>query len=108
MKWYRIFASHEEAETILPINTLRRLNAAGRKVCLAHTADGFYAVDDACPHQRASLSEGHLNGYNEVICPLHGYRYDLKSGQECRQKSDDAVTHRLEWRDDGLYLGLPS
>ncbi|MGB3617531.1 MAG: Rieske 2Fe-2S domain-containing protein [Catalinimonas sp.] len=105
-RWYFLFPSLDAAARAVPPGTMRRLDAAGRKVCLVHHAHGFFALDDACPHLGASLSEGHLNADGEVICPWHSYRYDLRHGAECRQRSEPARLHRLERRDDGLYLGI--
>jgi nitrite reductase/ring-hydroxylating ferredoxin subunit len=63
----------------LPIGALRRLEVAGRPVCLARTAEGVYAIADQCPHEGASLSEGDLIG-REVECPLHSSRFDVRTG----------------------------
>jgi nitrite reductase/ring-hydroxylating ferredoxin subunit len=37
------------------------------------------AVADRCPHAGGSLADGVVDG-DEVVCPLHGYRFDLKTG----------------------------
>ena len=42
--------------------------------------DGVYRVlDDACPHQGASLGEG-SSFRGTVVCPWHSWSFDLKSG----------------------------
>jgi 3-phenylpropionate/trans-cinnamate dioxygenase ferredoxin subunit len=38
--------------------------------------DAVYAVDDSCPHQGGSLSNGKLEG-TRVICPVHGLKFNL-------------------------------
>lgn len=105
-KWYRVFASRAEAEDRIAENTMVSLNAEGRKICLARTKSGFFAVDDACPHMGDRLSNGTVNYLNEVICPWHTYRYHLQSGEECRQRSAPVAVHEIEEREDGLYLGV--
>ncbi len=37
------------------------------------------AIEDACNHAGASLSEGEREGAT-VACPMHGYRFDLATG----------------------------
>ncbi len=50
-------------------------------VVVFHTEDGeFYAIDDTCTHQDASLAEGWLEGC-AVECPLHASKFDLRTGQ---------------------------
>ena len=39
----------------------------------------LYALDDYCSHEEGSLSEGYLEGC-EVECPLHGARFNVKTG----------------------------
>lgn len=57
----------------------RLLAVGGRFLALFNCAGTFYAVDDTCTHARASLSEGCLAG-TEIECPLHGARFDLRTG----------------------------
>jgi 3-phenylpropionate/trans-cinnamate dioxygenase ferredoxin subunit len=60
--------------------TLVHAQAAGRDLCIARTDDGeFFAIDDACTHEEASLSDGDLLG-REIQCPLHNSRFDLATG----------------------------
>ncbi len=41
-----------------------------------------YAVSNICPHQKSALIyEGLIEGCN-VICPLHGWRFNLKNGNK--------------------------
>lgn len=39
----------------------------------------FYAIDNTCPHRGASLGGGEVEG-EEVICPFHGWRFNVKTG----------------------------
>lgn len=48
-----------------------------------------YAIHDACPHARASLAAGRLDG-DQVVCPVHGWRWRLTDGQPV-QVGDPAV-----------------
>ena len=61
--------------------TLRACRAGGVPICLARVGDGtFYAVEDACSHERTPLSDGDLVDH-AVECPLHGARFDLRTGE---------------------------
>jgi 3-phenylpropionate/trans-cinnamate dioxygenase ferredoxin component len=63
----------------IPPGQGRLVEAGGRSIALFNCAGTFYAVDDTCTHAEASLSEGYLQG-TEVECPLHGARFDLRTG----------------------------
>ena len=65
----------------VPPETLKRVEADGVTLCLAHAEDGnFYAIGDVCTHEEYSLSEGELWDMS-VECPRHGSRFDVRTGQ---------------------------
>lgn len=53
----------------------------GAPVAVFRAADGScYAIEDCCSHQATPLSEGKVEEL-EVVCPLHGARFSLVTGQ---------------------------
>jgi nitrite reductase (NADH) small subunit len=53
----------------------------GEKIAVFHArGGGVYAVQAACPHRGGPLADGLLGG-TTLICPLHGWKFDLKTGQ---------------------------
>lgn len=56
-----------------------RPNAAtllDRRIALWKGADGWAAVEDACPHRLAPLSTGAVGEDGTLICRFHGWRFD--------------------------------
>ena len=41
---------------------------------------GIFALENQCPHRRGPLSEGIVGG-DKIVCPLHGHKFDLHTGQ---------------------------
>jgi 3-phenylpropionate/trans-cinnamate dioxygenase ferredoxin component len=66
--------------TDIPPGTIRRVEAAGHVIALANVDGEFYAIDDTCSHEEASLSEGGLAG-EVVVCSRHGARFNVKTGR---------------------------
>jgi len=65
-----------------------------KKILLAKVDDKWYAASDVCPHMKAKLSTGTLNG-TVLTCPKHGSQFDLKDG------------HVVRWTDfSGIKLKL--
>lgn len=50
-----------------------------KKIALFKIDGDYYATDDACTHEDASLSKGEIDG-DVVICPHHGSRFNIKTG----------------------------
>lgn len=57
----------------------RTVDVKGTAVALFHVNGGFYAISDTCLHRGGPLGEGELDG-KTVVCPWHGWRYDVTSG----------------------------
>ena len=38
------------------------------------------AIENRCPHRQGPLAEG-VMGSGKVVCPLHGHKFDLATGQ---------------------------
>ena len=100
----KIFSTREDANKALPLNTPRKVIIADQSICMARTSKGIYALKDDCPHQRASLSEGKVNSFDEVICPLHEYRFNLMNGREANHQCDDADLCHIVEETDGIFL----
>lgn len=55
------------------------VTVSGRDICLANCGGEFYALDNKCPHRGGQLGDGQLAG-TDVICPLHGWDFDVRTG----------------------------
>lgn len=63
----------------------------GKRLAVFNLNGDFYAIDDTCTHRGGSLSEGSIEG-EEVICPLHGARFSIKSGDAAAPPAPQGVT----------------
>jgi nitrite reductase/ring-hydroxylating ferredoxin subunit len=107
MKWYKVFDTQQEAETRIAMNQSVRVVIGQNQICLSHTSQGFFAVQDECAHLQESLSKGKINAWNEVICPWHGYRFDLASGEETSGNGCPALkTFPILIDNKGFFIGI--
>ncbi len=67
------------ADTV-PAGTCRSFDVAGRRIIIAHLADGLYAIENRCTHLDSRLSTERVYHGRQVACPIHGARFDLKTG----------------------------
>lgn len=51
-----------------------------RMVAVARSGDEYFAVEDICTHDGAELTGGTVEGA-EIVCPRHGARFCLRTGQ---------------------------
>lgn len=61
----------------------------GSEVALFNVGGKYRAIENFCPHKGFPLADSRTYG-NSVECDLHGYRFDLKTGQ-CFTKSSCSI-----------------
>jgi nitrite reductase/ring-hydroxylating ferredoxin subunit len=67
------------------------VNVGGEEVALFRVGSEIVAVGNVCPHQHFSMiHEGEVSE-GIVTCPMHGWRFDLRTGQSVNNSG------RLKW-----------
>ena len=64
----------------LPPGTSKVVLVEGRRIALFNVNGTFYAIDDTCTHEEASLGTGAVHG-EVVACPKHGSRFHIPTGR---------------------------
>lgn len=55
--------------------------AAGRRmIAVVRSGAAYFAIEDICTHDGAELTGGAIEG-TEIICPRHGARFCLRTGE---------------------------
>jgi len=106
INWYKIFDSTDALNSFVKEGSLNTIYVGKKKICLAHTSEGFFAVDDKCPHNGASLSNGFCTASNSIVCPVHRYHFDLTTGRAKSGGGDCLNTYPLEIRNNGIFIGI--
>jgi nitrite reductase/ring-hydroxylating ferredoxin subunit len=83
----------------------RTVHVGGRDYSLWNVDGEFYCLDDLCPHRGASLGAGFLDG-NEVVCPLHGWAFDVRSGQCALRPDRPARTYPTRVHNDQVEIAV--
>jgi nitrite reductase/ring-hydroxylating ferredoxin subunit len=62
---------------------MKGVKVNGKDILIALVDGKYYAAAGHCPHMKAMLAKGKLNG-TIVSCPMHGSQFDLKTGKVLR------------------------
>lgn len=57
----------------------KSIEVGGRSIAIFKHDGTYFAVENECPHKGGFLAEGIVEG-DEVICPLHAARFNLRTG----------------------------
>jgi nitrite reductase (NADH) small subunit len=86
---------------LIPPGEGRNFAIESERITVFHMRSGeLFATQAGCPHRNGPLADG-LVGDGTVICPLHAWKFDLRSGQlyggDCKLK-----TYPVRVTPDGL------
>ncbi len=81
------------------------LKVEDKLLVLFNINDQFYAIDDSCPHQGASLFSGKLEGCT-LQCGAHGLKFDLTSGFMLNSTHLKVSSYPVEIVEEQLFIVL--
>jgi 3-phenylpropionate/trans-cinnamate dioxygenase ferredoxin subunit len=91
----------------LPPGSHRVLEHAGPEgIGVYNCGDGLFAIEDRCTHDDGKLCEGEWDAAAcEVICPRHGARFDVRTGEARTLPAYIPVaTYPVRVREDGVVV----
>lgn len=74
-QWIEVATIYE-----IPENAVLSVEVEGLELAIFRIDGAFYAIEDLCTHADAALSDGFIEG-SVVYCPLHGAKFDVKTGR---------------------------
>lgn len=90
----------------VPVGRAHVFEVKGKRIAVCHAEDGVYAIDDRCTHDNGPLGEGELVE-DEIECPRHGARFDIRSGKAlCLPAVGAVATYAVEIRDEEIWIGV--
>jgi nitrite reductase/ring-hydroxylating ferredoxin subunit len=97
-------------KSLLEEGVVHRIEYPPFDVVVARVKGVVCAIEDACNHAGASLAEGGLDDEGRIVCPMHGYLFDMASGKLVAPKGLCADQRRFvvrEERDEVLLYEPP-
>lgn len=97
--WIRV-----AGEADLSVDEPRGVRVNDRPLVIVRRADGrVHAVEDRCPHRGGQLSDGSVAG-EDIVCPLHGYDFDLTTGVSRYDSTERIRTYPARLNDGGIEV----
>jgi nitrite reductase (NADH) small subunit len=96
--WIRITQTEN-----IPPRQGRSVTLGGAELAIFNIDGRFLTIDNQCPHKGGPLCDGIISG-TTVVCPLHGWRFDLESGVAARASLPTCVATYPTRVEDGIIL----
>jgi nitrite reductase/ring-hydroxylating ferredoxin subunit len=88
----------------IPAGEGRAFTVGDREIAIFNIGGTFYATDDTCTHQQASLAEGELQD-ELILCPLHFAAFDVTTGEVVSPPADeDLKTYPVKVEGDAIFV----
>ena len=104
MNTFRFGDSQNTALLLFPERVIKAVHLNELEIAILRMGLEFYAFQSTCPHRGASLIQAHINANGEIICPLHQYRFELKTGVLKMGFCSDMKTFQTQLTDEGLLV----
>lgn len=85
--------------------SIRRTKIGKRDIAIARVGDEVFALSNVCRHAFGPLADGFMDAY-EVMCPWHGWRYDVRTGTTDHPNTD-VTTFPVTLRDGLVLVSVP-
>ncbi len=103
-RWYKVAESLLEIKNVMGNPCL--VKAAGRDICVVVHQEKAMACAAKCPHAGGAMHQGWLDPLGNLVCPLHRYRFDCKTGRNTSGEGYFIKTYPVKETDDGVFIGM--
>lgn len=102
--WHHL--SYSVAELQLNDNNMAVAEVDGKKITVAFYNDKLFAFAYKCPHASGIMADGFVDSMGYAVCPLHRFRFNLKTGRDSNNDGYFLKIYPVEQREDGWYISI--
>ena len=99
-KWYPAANAGE-----IPEREGRKVKFRDLEVAVFYINGEYRAIDNICPHRGGPLADGIVAG-ESVFCPLHNWKFDLKSGCALSGGTGQVKTYPVKLIDNKICIAF--
>jgi 3-phenylpropionate/trans-cinnamate dioxygenase ferredoxin subunit len=91
----------------LPEGERLYIEVGGKQIVIFNLAGKLFAIGDVCSHDNGPVGDGEIEE-NEIICPRHGGRFDIRSGKATSLPAVvDIPAYPVRVVDGIIEIGMP-
>lgn len=100
----KLFDSKKSAFEKLKNREPRKLLINEREYGITRLDETLVVYENRCPHLSESFDHAKISVFNEIICPLHHYRFNLITGEESSMKCKPLKLYQILIDESGAVL----
>jgi nitrite reductase/ring-hydroxylating ferredoxin subunit len=86
---------------------MKAVHLKGKTILLVKQGGQIFGVSNRCPHMGCSFEGGILRDYL-VICPCHGWKFDIRNGQYEEIKEVTLTSYKCKIQNGKVYVEIAS
>ena len=92
-------------ESELKEGQMKSVRVKGRPILLVRQIGEVFAVSNHCPHMGCTFERGILKDYL-VMCPCHGWKFDVRNGQYQEIKDVTLECYRCKIENGKIFVEI--
>lgn len=103
-RWYKIAESLAEIRNVMGNPCV--VKAGGKEICISVFNGEARGCAAKCPHAGGLMHQGWVDPLGHVVCPLHRYKYDPKTGRNTSGEGYFIKTYPVKEDEEGVFVGI--
>jgi 3-phenylpropionate/trans-cinnamate dioxygenase ferredoxin subunit len=103
-RWYKIAESLAEIKNVMGNPCV--IKAGGKDICIVIHNGEAHGCAAKCPHAGGSMQQGWLDPLGHIVCPLHRYKFDPKTGRNTSGEGYFIKTYPVKEEEEGVFVGM--
>ena len=83
----------------------KEFTVGDKVICVANVRGTIAAMDNVCLHRGGPLGQGIIEG-DKVVCPWHGWQYDLKTGAAAHNQAAKVKVYPIKVEGEDVLVEL--
>ena len=103
-RWIKIAGNIDQL--VFAENNIVEVEIEEKKICIAKTAEGLKSFSSKCPHAGGVMAQGKLDKKGNIICPVHGYIFNINNGRDTSGEGYFLRIYPLKENEEGVFVGI--
>jgi nitrite reductase/ring-hydroxylating ferredoxin subunit len=101
--WHKIA---DAGDILVQEGNIVTIDAGGKQVCVTVVDGEYFAFQSKCPHAGASFEHAWLSEDHSLICPLHRFRFDVRTGRNASGEGYTLFRYPTKSDESGIWIGI--
>jgi 3-phenylpropionate/trans-cinnamate dioxygenase ferredoxin subunit len=89
----------------IPEGHMKAVRVKGRPILLVRVGGEVFGLSNRCPHAGCTFEGGILRDYI-VMCPCHGWKFDIRTGEYTENKQTILQTYRCKVEGGKIFIEI--